>query len=210
MASAIKGRETRCVASRTVHLVDITVGVTAALIASILWMVALPPLVGPRLAIAERIVQYTSRAPDDRGKLAYRITVHNRRRRSVIDLRYELTLRYFIGEGKPQLRILLRENNGPLSVSGRSGVDDGAYGLSFHLDLLHELRSVSNLPEFNRCEIRVRVFVRDEMSGVGKNFTRIYRPQDIVLIPKHSAPGELAAVLPMQPSGDTAPDETSA
>jgi hypothetical protein len=187
------------------HITDIIIGVVAALAASVLWMLALPPLLGPKLRIDGQIKQYISRSAKDAGQPAYRVTIYNRRRRAFMDLRYELTLRYSIRDTKRQLRILVREFNGPMFVTGRSRTDDGGYGLSFHLDLPGQLQSVAQLPGFVDADLRLRVFGHDELSGVGKAFTAVFDSDSIVLL---DPPATATVVVPRGPS-DPAEESTA-
>lgn len=179
------------------HLSDFITGIIAALAGSAIWIVFLPMLLAPRLEISTELRQYISRAPEHSGQPAYRISVTNKGHRALVDMRYELAVRYtLIASGKRQLRNLVKVKDGPLIIGKRTKKDDGKYGLAIHCDLLEELRAVQQLEGIDSVDLRVRIYVRDELSGVGKVFVQTYQEDDFDLL------DQPAAMLPEQVLAD--------
>jgi len=171
----------------------ITIGVLSSIIASALWILILSRLT-PKLDVSPEIAEDPGGA--NLGSPTFRIKVVNRSRRAAMDLRFQVDLMTPVRAkgGHVNRRSPLECGNAPLMFPRyhRSGKDhDNAYRLRINSDIKGLLKKNPN------SSIRLQIFARHELSGMGKVFEQRYyhpsseivlgsfvRGQDLTLIPE--------------------------
>jgi hypothetical protein len=103
----------------------------------------------------------------------------NKSRRAVVDVKFELVIEYST-EGQKRTKLVRPERVEPMSISGFNKKRDewGDYKITHGEDLIEEVSRYTVVSDGN-CTLRLRVFGRDSLSGMGKQFEMRYsRPLD--------------------------------
>lgn len=151
-------------------IITILEGVPGALLATILTVLAVR-LLPPKIEISPLISIIWS---DEREELRSRLKIVNKSRRTVVDLKFELVIVY-TKEGRERIKLVNPERPEPISISGRNrkkgecGEYTIAHGEGFIEDLIKRTGVASG-----DCILRFRVFGRDALSGMGKQFQAKY------------------------------------
>jgi hypothetical protein len=171
---------------------NILLGILSSIVASTLWILALSRL-RPRLVISPQIAEDPEATS---GSPAFRIKVVNRSRRAAMDLRFHVDLMtpLRVKGGNVNRRFPLKCGNAPLMFPryDRSNTEhDNAYRLRINSDIRQLLKENPN------SSIRLQIFARHELSGMGKVFEQRYyhphseivvgsfvRGQDLTLVPE--------------------------
>jgi hypothetical protein len=158
----------------------IVIGVLSSVVASAIWLAALRGL-RPNLEISPVIVQ------DPAAPSSFRIKIINKSRRAVVDVSFELAVMRpeRARGGTVTMRKTVRlAGPPPLIIPGRRrGGDEGMYRIRVNADL----RSI--LERDDRHSIRLRVFGRDEWSGVGAVAQREYHDPTAEIVTGRYAKG---------------------
>lgn len=151
-------------------LIAILEGVPGALLATVLTVLAVR-LLPPKIEISPLIATMWS---DERGGLRNRFKMVNKSRRAIVDLKFELVIEYS-KEGKPRTKLVEPERPEPISISGRNRKKGewGDYTVAHGEDLIEDLIKRIAVSE-GGCTLRLRVFGRDSLSGMGKQFQMTY------------------------------------
>lgn len=147
----------------------IVVGVLSSVVASFVWLFALRR-VRPHIDISPVIVEDP---PSEGSPRCFRIKIINRSRRALVDLAFELAVMRPTRTrgGVVQMRKVVRvAGPPPLIIPGRrnDGGDHNVYRIRVNADI----RGV--LEQDEHRFIRLRVFGRDELSGIGRVAEREY------------------------------------
>jgi hypothetical protein len=157
------------------HFINILEGTAAAIIGTLIWLTALGAIFSPKIKIAQVI----TRGRDADGASCYRIQIENYARRSVIDLRFECSVVFPVdyAVGGTSRRITVpKAGEEPLIIPGRWRGQDNFYAMRYG----------ARLPEIIKAHpgarLRLRVFARDGLSGVGKVFSKEFtNPLDLII-----------------------------
>jgi hypothetical protein len=149
---------------------SIILGIVSSLAASMVWILMVR-LIRPRIAISPLITESPTAEDDEK---IFRIKIINRSRRAAVDLRFELSLLVPINA---KGGIVLRNNiippisNAPMLLAPLRGSDPddlNAYRIRFSEDLRNLLAATVG------GALRIRIYARHEVSGVGRVFERKY------------------------------------
>ncbi len=162
------------------QVIAVVVGVVSSVIASSVWLLGLRRL-RPRIDISPWIVEDVR---PDGEPACYRIKIINRSRRAVVDLAFELAVMRpeRTQGGVVKMRRVVRVSGPPpLIISGRASDDSNTYRMRVDADLRGILSG-----DAHRF-IRLRVFARDEWSGIGRVAEReYYEPSSDLIVGKYS------------------------
>lgn len=157
---------------------SIVVGVVSGVMASAVWIVALSRI-RPKLSISTEIAEDPA---VDLDAPVYRIKVVNRGRRTATDLRFQVDLLtpVRVKGGNVNRRIPLQCGNAPLMFP-RFDRSDEDHGNAYRLRINSDIRKL--LTEHPNASIRLQIFARHEVSGVGKVFERrYYHPSSEIIV----------------------------
>ncbi|MER6957925.1 hypothetical protein [Streptomyces sp. NPDC000618] len=166
-------------------LIGIVEKTASALAASGLSLLGLRML-RPRIDISPEISAWWSEEKQD---FRYSIKISNKTRRALVEPRFELTLLYPNERGATKSKLIPRGRPDPMSISGRKKdkVNDkelGTYTIAYggqEADLLL-LAGQRTRGDANRAHFRFRCFVRDGLSGIGRQFETKYEvPADSIV-----------------------------
>ena len=147
----------------------IVLGVVSSVMASVVWIIALSRIT-PKLVISTEIAE----DPRAEGSApVYRIKVVNRSRRAAMDLRFQLDLMTPIRAkgGNVNRRTQLVCGNAPLMFP-RFRRSDKEHDNAYRLRVVSDIRKL--LAENPNSSIRLQIFARHEVSGMGKVFQQRY------------------------------------
>lgn len=168
----------------------ILLGILSSIFASALWILALNRL-RPKLVISQHIAQDPEMTPESP---IFRIKVVNQSRHAAMDLRFQVDLMtpLRVKGGHVNRRFPLRCGNPPLMFPryDRSNPEhDNAYRLRINSDIRQLLKENPN------SSIRLQIFARHELSGMGKVFEqRYYHPSSEIIIGSFVRGQDLALV----------------
>lgn len=149
---------------------SLLIGVIGSLLASLAWLLTLRRL-HPKLELSDFIAF-------DPANSSWHIKIINRSRRAVVDIQFEavrIRLESARG-GSVKMRSPLRIGEPPMVIPGfrkRTSEHDNCYRIRIFDDPATDMGDDRHL--------RLRVFARDEVSGIGRVFERSYHypPSDI-------------------------------
>jgi hypothetical protein len=174
-------------------LESVVVGILSSVAASVLWILMLSRLT-PKLSISPVIAEDPETDPETP---VFRIKVVNRSRRAAMDLRFQVDLMTFrVKGGNVNRRVPLKCGNAPLMFPryDRSDKDHGnAYRLRINSDIRKLLREQPN------ASIRLQIFARHELSGMGKVFEQRYFHPNSEIVTGTFVRGQDLALIPEQP-----------
>lgn len=155
----------------------VLVGILSSVTASAIWMLLLGRL-RPRLAISTEIAEDPNVNMDSP---VFRIKVVNRGRYAAMDLRFQVDLVTPVRAkgGNVDRRTPLKCGNAPLMFPryDRSGNEHrNAYRLRIDSDIRRLLA------EYPNSSIRLQIFARHELSGMGKVFEQAYNHPDSEIV----------------------------
>lgn len=156
----------------------VVLGALSGLISSVVWILALSRIT-PKLIISSEIAEDPNASPDSP---IFRIKVVNKSRRAAVDLRFQVDLMtpIRVKGGNINRRKPLECGNAPLVFPryDRSNKEhDNAYRLRINSDIQKLLKDQPN------SSIRLQIFARHEVSGMGKVFEqRYYHPNSEIVI----------------------------
>ena len=158
---------------------SIIIGVISSVVASFIFLIAIR-LLKPKIKIAPNITK--SRA--NSGKIIYVIKIMNRSRRSIINVQAKLQLIYTSHvSGGPVVTskdlTLKRNEIFQIQAYGKSKEkkEKADYGFRFiTYDNIEQL--IKSKPK--EYKIRLSIICNDELTGLGKVFTKVFEPDDIV------------------------------
>ncbi|MFJ1762055.1 hypothetical protein ACIOD2_17150 [Amycolatopsis sp. NPDC088138] len=165
----------------------IVVGILSSVVASAVWILIVSRLT-PKLTISPEIAE-------DPQSPVFRIKVINQSRRAAMDLRFDAHLVTPIGAkgGSIKRRTPLECGNAPLLLPRRvrtSADYDNAYRLRIKSDIRQLLSD--NPHSF----IRLQIFARHEVTGMGKMFERRYYHPSSEIVTGSFVHGKELAVAP--------------
>lgn len=171
------------------HLINILEGTAAAVIGTMVWLTALAMLLSPKVKIAQVITKGLSTDEET----CYRIQIDNLARRSAIDLRFDCCVVFPVhyDDGGTTRRVTVpKAGEEPLVLPGKRRGQDNVYAMRYGAEL----------PELIKAHpgawLRLRVFARDGLSGVGKVFTHEFaNPLDLIV---DKLPAQHTAAIPGQ------------
>jgi hypothetical protein len=178
------------------HFIEILEGTAVAVIGTTVWLAALAMLLSPKVKIAQVIAKGLSADEET----CYRIQVDNLARRSAIDLRFDCSVVFLVhyADGGTTRRVTVpKAGEEPLILPGKRRGQDNVYAMRYGAELLELIK------EHPGAWLRLRVFARDGLSGVGKVFTHEFADPLALIVDKQ--PVQHTAAIPRQSgSGRTA------
>lgn len=182
-------------------LQSIIIGILSSIAASALWILIISRLT-PKLVISTEIAEDPDAPP---GSPTFRIKVVNRSRRAAMDLRFQVDLMTPLRAkgGTVNRRLPLQCGNAPLMFPryDRSNKDhDNAYRLRINSDIRSLLR------EHTTASIRVQIFARHEVSGMGRVFEQRYYHPSSEIVMGTFVRGQEFTLIPEQPNRQLTPD----
>jgi len=165
----------------------IVVGILSSVVASALWILILSRLT-PKMTISPEIAE-------DPTSPVFRIKVVNLSRRAAMDLRFDAHLVTPIGAkgGTIKRRTPLECGNAPLLLPRRDRSDTD-YDNAYRLRIKDDIRQL--LSDNPASFIRLQIFARHEVSGMGKMFERRYHHPSSEIVTGSYAHGKDLAVIP--------------
>ena len=156
------------------HLVNILEGSAAAVIGTMIWLTALAKMLSPRIRISSKI----TKGLDTDNNICYRIQIDNLARRSAIDLRFDCAVVFPVhyADGQTNRRETVRKaGEEPIILPGKRHGQDNVYAMRYSAELPDLIKKHPD------SWLRLRVFARDSVSGVGKVFSHeFYNPLGLI------------------------------
>lgn len=155
----------------------VLVGILSSIAASAIWIVLLGKL-RPRLAISTEIAEDPNAAP---GSPVFRIKVVNRGRYAAMDLRFQVDLVTPVRAkgGNIDRRTPLKCGNAPLMFP-RYDRSSSEHRNAYRLRISSDIRGL--LAQNPNSSIRMQIFARHELSGMGKVFEQAYNHPDSEIV----------------------------
>jgi hypothetical protein len=170
----------------------LTLGVLSSVAGSIVWVVTLRRVVKPHIEISPVVAREPGSAGQDP---TYRIKLINRSRRAIVEIRVQLDLITRIRQkGGPVLQRTPIEIDPPppMMIQGLRKSDEdhkNAYRIRFKSAVREKLA------ESGDAYLRVRIYARDEVSGIGKVFERSYHDPGSEVVEGNFAKGQTFDVV---------------
>jgi hypothetical protein len=157
------------------HFINILEGTVAAIIGTLVWLTVLAIMLSPKIKIAQVI----AKGHDTNGESCYRIRIDNLGRRPAIDLRFDCSVVFPVeyADGGTNRRVIVsKAGEEPLILPGKRHGQDNVYAMRYGAELPQLIRAHPG------AWLRLRIFARDGLSGVGKVFTHEFtNPLDLIV-----------------------------
>ncbi|WP_144300555.1 hypothetical protein [Stackebrandtia nassauensis] len=169
----------------TAFVITNTSGIAIGLFCSVLWLWLLRRI-RPRIKISSKIAE---KVDPELGPSRFYIKISNLRRRAAVDLQIELVTLHLkqASNGEIYAKTMIPIQNAlPFVLPGRDA--DCIYGHVLRLAIRHDLRA--ELANGEATIVQLRIYARDELSGMGRVFEKRYTDPETDLIQGAFSPGE--------------------